>query len=155
MVFATIMSLSATTTASQAATFTVGGTDYDVTTVTGTFDANRSLLMSQLWWGNGTLASSFATEVKFSLGNDPTVSSLGAVFAYGVDAGTFEKAYGQAWRNSPPNSTPFWTADTAFATRLYAVATVIPAVPLPAGGVLLLSGLAGMAALRRRKKQTT
>ncbi|WP_299506249.1 VPLPA-CTERM sorting domain-containing protein [uncultured Roseobacter sp.] len=39
--------------------------------------------------------------------------------------------------------------------ELTIAADEISAVPLPAGGVLLLSGLAGVAALRRRKKSIT
>jgi hypothetical protein len=72
--------------AANAATFTVNGTDYDVTTVSGNFISDFSLraqLQSQVWWGNQSLAQQFARTVGSSLGfvND---DFFGPFFAYGV-----------------------------------------------------------------------
>jgi hypothetical protein len=53
---------------------TVGGLTYDVTTFTGTYDANTSSFNTAAnggvmpWWGSSTLASQFATAVLGSLG---------------------------------------------------------------------------------------
>lgn len=46
----------------------VGGQDYDVKSVFGSFEANASLLQSQVWWGNGSLAQQFAAAVGTNLG---------------------------------------------------------------------------------------
>ena len=39
----------------QAATFTVNGTDYDITTVYGSYDSLKTQLEATPWWGNGCL----------------------------------------------------------------------------------------------------
>jgi autotransporter-associated beta strand protein len=44
----------------EAGVVTVNGTNYDLTTVTGTFFSKQSTLESQLWWGNTSLADSLA-----------------------------------------------------------------------------------------------
>jgi hypothetical protein len=72
---------------SQAATFTVnvGGTDYDITTITGSYVGNASLLQSQVWWNDTQLAFNFANAVNLNLGLPilglfPT--AVGPLFAY-------------------------------------------------------------------------
>jgi hypothetical protein len=48
---------------------TVGGTSYNVTTITGTYNANQSAIEGTPWWGNATLAENLASlyEPCFSL----------------------------------------------------------------------------------------
>ena len=48
-------------TQAHAASVTVGGITYELGSVTGTYNANSALLQSQVWWGNQSLASAFAT----------------------------------------------------------------------------------------------
>ncbi|MBO1051358.1 MAG: hypothetical protein HEQ25_09525 [Dolichospermum sp. DET73] len=64
----------------QAIIFNVNGTDYDVTTVTTSYNADSTLLQSQPWWGNATLASQFASTVQQGLPG--SFSSSGPFFAY-------------------------------------------------------------------------
>lgn len=47
---------------------TVDGTDYDITTLTGAFDDNASVLTSQPWYGNESLARQFTIAVGDQLG---------------------------------------------------------------------------------------
>jgi hypothetical protein len=44
----------------QAATFTVNGTDYDITTVKGTYNDLKTQLQATPWWDNGSLAAALA-----------------------------------------------------------------------------------------------
>jgi hypothetical protein len=69
-------------------TVTVGETEYDVTTVTGTFGDNMSLLESTPWWGNSTLAQALATAVADDIGtpNEFNYGAAGPLFAYDDDA---------------------------------------------------------------------
>jgi hypothetical protein len=65
---------------------TVNGVTYDVTTFTGTYDANTSkfaLPPSGLmpWWGSESIASQFATQVLDRLGL-PFSGFAGPIFAY-------------------------------------------------------------------------
>lgn len=70
----------------QAATFKVPGFgDYDITTVTTSYDANKALLESQPWWGSALAASTFASTVGgslgFPLGSGPFFRYSGTVFS--------------------------------------------------------------------------
>jgi hypothetical protein len=49
-------------------TVTVGGDDYTLTTIEGSFDDNASLLTSQVWWQNTALAYDLITAVQGGLG---------------------------------------------------------------------------------------
>jgi hypothetical protein len=55
-------------TSSFAATFTVGGDDFDITTITGTFADLQGQLKSQIWWEEPALAADFASAVSSLLG---------------------------------------------------------------------------------------
>lgn len=140
-----------TATAGSAATFTVDGDEYDVSTITGSFDDNVSLLESQVFFGDEDLALEFASEVGDLLG----------IFNFGFLGPLF------AFDNGLPDSTGFHapfdsslssailteTANSNITDLTWAVVYPVAAVPLPAGGLLLLSAFGGVAALKRRKKR--
>jgi hypothetical protein len=75
----------------SAVVVTVGGSAYDVTTMTTSYDTSTSLFQlpaagTMPWWGDDALASEFAAQVYNALGSgwDP---DYGPVFAYGQSVG--------------------------------------------------------------------
>ena len=75
----------------QAVVVTVGGQDWDVTSFTGSYNANTSKFATAAnggvmpWWGSSSLASQFATQVGTNLGLPnplPNGGNLGPGFAY-------------------------------------------------------------------------
>ena len=150
---AAAFSLALAVPAANAATFTVNGQDFDITTVTGTFDSLNStgLLSNQIWFGDQLLAIDFATAVGFSLGTPNFGGDDGPLFAYGTDGtDSFLGVTFGILFSGPPQ--PIGNIVSVGSTLTFAVATPLSAVPLPAGGMLMLSGLAGIAAFKRRKK---
>ncbi len=130
---------------------TVNGTSYDITTVTGSYNALSSTLESQVWWNDRELAMEFATAVDDSLG---LVSQLGSsfshgpLFAYDFRNSTF------FWQFYRTDSGQVQTSFTSDWNRTLTWATAAPtAVPIPTPA--LLPGLVGMgvAALRKRKQE--
>jgi hypothetical protein len=67
-------------------TVTVDGAQYDITTVTATFDEDMALLESQPWWGNATLAEDIANAVADDIGTPNDDGTSGPLFAYDDDA---------------------------------------------------------------------
>ena len=65
----------------------VGGNTYNLTTLSGAYSGNVSLLQSQDWWGNSSLANQLATAVGGQLGAPNNASSFGPMFAYEYDSG--------------------------------------------------------------------
>jgi len=67
---------------------TVGETEYDITTVTGTFTGDMTQLESTPWWGNATLAQEIAAAVADDIGtpNEFNYGAGGPLFAYDDDA---------------------------------------------------------------------
>ena len=63
---------------------TVNSVEYDITTITTTFDSDSTLLMSQPWWLNAELASQLAEAVGYDLGTPNVYDPLafGPYFAY-------------------------------------------------------------------------
>jgi hypothetical protein len=162
----------ATATAGFAATFTVAGTDYNIGTVTGTYDSFKLQIEGSDWWGDIDLAGKLALEVKDYFGF--TQSNLGPLFAYEVNgascyndllciSASFIVGDSDFENYNPPESSACYNsfcdqvdqlaADTT-RSFVYAVSIPLSPVPLPAGGLLLLSGLVGVVALKRRKKRT-
>lgn len=70
-------------------TVTVDGTEYFVTTITGTFTDNMAELESAPWWNNQTLAQEIATAVMDDIGTPNEFNGQeggGPVFAWDDDA---------------------------------------------------------------------
>ena len=79
LAFASVFSLTCTTTASLAVVVDYMGKDYDVTSFSGTFNNNQALLESQLWFGDVSVANDFATLVNTQLGTPNFSPYLGPV----------------------------------------------------------------------------
>ncbi len=101
-------------TQANAAIFNVGGINYDVTTIDTSFNASSSLLQSQPWWGNETLATTFAATVADSLGLPNFFGSFGPYFAYSLDNDRVNaKAFDSTDVNADINSTFTFATATA------------------------------------------
>jgi hypothetical protein len=48
----------------KAVVLTIGGTAYDVTTITGTYNANKAAIEGTPWWGDGNKAKVFTEEAR-------------------------------------------------------------------------------------------
>ena len=90
VVFVTMIFLSSSASAFD---FTSNGVNYGFSTVTG-YTANQTLLNSQLWWGNATLAREFALAVRYTAPNNTG-------FAYSYEVGNW---YGGSGVNYASNS---------------------------------------------------
>ena len=136
----------------QAALFTVDGQQYDVTTITGTYNDNTALLESQVWWGDSALARAFAEVVQDALGTPNPLDGSGdgeaPYFAFLSDAPFVAVAN---WDTTPAPAGFEFDLDRPTVTET-AVFAVAQAVPTPA----LLPAVLGMGAgiVRKRKKQS-
>ena len=153
---------SAFPTASYAAPFQINGQNYDIVAVTATFDGLKPLLEKQVWWDNEGLALDFAEEVRGFFGI-PNMDFQGPYFAYTEDSpfgsntfltATFQDVTGGS---DPDGPVDFLSGYPGIKNDLYLfpVATPIAAIPLPASGVMLLMGLAGVGSLRRRRRHAS
>ncbi|MFN7738713.1 MAG: hypothetical protein ACK5RA_00420, partial [Cyanobacteriota bacterium] len=99
----------------------VGGTQYDVTTFTGTFIANSSKFALppapgvMPWFENPTLIDSFATAVGTNLGMNNTIGSNteGPLFAVN-QTGTAKAWCTQGCSPNPSVDTPFYNPNTSY-----------------------------------------
>lgn len=127
---------------SQAVTITLDGTDYVISTLTGTFNANSTILESQPWWGDLNLATVAANQVNTS-DFSPTPENI--LFAFGVhEFSTVLFTWPGASRHEGLGIED---------EKVYAVATTIESVT-EAGvtGTMLVGALLGLAALRRTQR---
>lgn len=129
--------------------------DYDITTVTGTFDEVASDLMAQDWWGDGTLASEFSDALGDLLGTFDLPLPEGSlaytpVFAYEATEGSFD---GYLWVDFPGGSGlgPSSISGPRGIPLVWAVGERV-SVPEPGTLALLGVGLFGIGFARRRKK---
>jgi hypothetical protein len=73
----------------EAAIFNVGGTNYDITTVQGTYNDISSQINATPWWGSRTKAVEFASAVYHGLGLQLDGQLVSApLFAYDLWSGT-------------------------------------------------------------------
>ena len=140
----------------QAYVVTVGGVQYDVTTFTGTYNANTSKFETAAnggvmpWWGNQTLANSFATAVGANLGtpNSYSGNTSGPVFSYSIVPPGI--TFGTSWCTASCMTNPAvsnWLVD---ASVVYAQATLYT-VPVP--GPLPLFGAAAAFGFSRKLRK--
>jgi len=135
----------------QAATFNVNGTDYEITTVTGTYLGLQDQLVATPWWGNETLATTIANQVAGQLGilNSIGPTQGGPLFAYQLAASLNTKIYLQG--SVPTLGIPLNT------TYRYAVGSAVvgsAAVPEP---LTILGSItaAGFGVAFKRKKNSS
>ena len=152
----------------QAFVVNVGGQDYDVTTFTGTYTANKSKFAKPAnggdmpWWGNADLAYSFALSVDHSLSIINNVGRLvGPFFADKIRAANlgdtpgpqfyvkvdYDIVYGH-FSNQFNETEATW----AQAVSYRASASSVPG-PLPAFGAAVAFNFSRQ--LRRRIKRST
>ena len=145
----------------QAYVVTVGGLQYDVTTFTGTYNATSSKFATAAnggvmpWWGNSTLAESFAQEVFGGLATPNGAS--GPFFAYtksNASGGYWEAwAYGVDGMSGLPYPNPLANSSDLSTSFVWAQATLYTAPSAPAPGPLPLFGAAAAFGFSRKLRK--
>jgi hypothetical protein len=132
--------------------------NWNVTTVKGGLFASNPT--AQEWWGNFTLASAFAQALGSSLGFPNACgwcgSDLAPFFAWQTQTTAVGPIFDARAMSSGGSYFNFqgFTSDNTFTFAVAQRVTTPPPgspVPLPAAAWLLLSGLAGLGLIRRRK----
>jgi hypothetical protein len=132
------------TSSADSITVTVNGTQYDITTVTGTFTDNMAQLESTPWWGNESLAQEIAGAVMDDIGTPNEFNGEeggGPLFAWNDDAiDAFIVFQGTVYPTSPSESVSF----------TWGVGSVVNA-PEPGSLAMLFAGLLGLGLLAGMK----
>lgn len=132
--------------AASAATFTVNGTQYDIVTVTNSYNGllgTDNDLTKQPWFGSQALATSFATEVGTFFGTPN--GGAGLLFVWGTQS--FPFATFLASQNVGGN-----LPNPPVANANFTFAVVNSAAPTPIPTPALLPGLVGMGIAAYRKR---
>ena len=131
----------------EAIIISVDGTDYEISTVTGSIAANIPLIQSQPWYGSSSKTETAASDVLLSLGLQNGI--IGPYFIYEVNDSLFRASY-YASNLTPPSviSASHRHSGAQEGDRTWAVATRVP----DAASTLALFGLSllGLASLRRK-----
>ena len=146
----------ATTTTAEAATISLGGKDYDISTITGTYTDNQALLEEQPWFtgvGTTTLGFDAAMQVGSSLPFLNLGGIAGPFFAESFDGnivnGSFAFAFGGF---EGPNTLIAGANEEA----VWAVATEQSSAPVPEPTTILGSLVAlGIGSRMKRKVSPT
>jgi len=141
----------------QALVVTVNSLQWDVTTFTGSYNANVSKFNTAAnggtmpWWSSVSLTSQFATAVNTLLGTNIQLSTFGPLFAYSTN--TSVRVDSRAWDSlSGSVLSPFFTGAPNNTSFVWATADLVPPVPgpLPALGAAAAFGFSRE--LRKRIK---
>ncbi len=139
----------------QAIVVTVGGVQYDVTTFTGTYNANTSKFALPTnggvmpWWGSQTLTDSFVQAVGTSFGVQNSGANTGPFFAYLYSSPNVQaRAY--SYNTSQVASITQVNTNSRVYAQAATLETPVPA-PLPLLGAAL--PLSFCRRLRRRSKR--
>lgn len=170
-VLPTILGLSiGAPTAALAVPVTVDGQAYNISIIPGDTPNIDDILKSQIWfedsWHDGSIAFEFAQALKFDAfrgGISPYYYGPLFVFdIYGVDYGGSlgpgnEYIFYYYQSSDPAGLGGLATASLTFRSEGWNFAIATPStttIPIPAGGLLLLSGIAGATSISRRKRKS-
>lgn len=148
----------ATSSAQAATTVTVDGKQWSVSTKTfGPFFADiPAELSEQVWVFSKSMAYAFTEALKSQEGSFN--GKAGPYFYWGgkgvPESGSLSTVYVTFWHQND-RSLAFESSESTTeigAPAVFAIASEVAPVPLPATGVLLVASLGGVAALRRRRR---
>ncbi len=135
-------------TTSQAIVVTVNSTDYDVTTITGTYLSVAPTLQNQVWWGSSDTSLAFANAVGTQ--GLPNFGIIGPLFTWAVEGDLISSLVSSRALTATniPLSLNIAAGDPQPYTYAVASRTSVP----DSGATLAMFGvtLAGMIAIRRR-----
>ena len=112
---------------------TVNSVEYDITTITTTFDNDSTLLMSQPWWNNDDLALQLSVAIGYDLGtphSTPTYG-FGPIFVYS------DLFYPEFLAPAFPTTLGFYSDETLTFAIVASVPESAPTLILTAGGLLV------------------
>jgi hypothetical protein len=138
----------------QAYVVTVGGTQYDVTTFTGTYNDNISKFATAAnsgvmpWWGNSNTAGVFANAVALGLGQPNLGNRFGPAFAYAAGGGVVNYILWDTVHSSVLFNTNSPQTDAGITW-----AQVAPASSAPVPGPLPLFGAAAAFGFSRKLRK--
>lgn len=144
--------------ATWAATITLDTLTYDVTFTRGnSFDDDESTITASPWWGDAALAEdlarAYAAQVAMPFPFDePGLDRLVFAYAYADAAETTNRSWALV-DDGGIESFGSLTNASRYSDIIYAYGTLVPSViPLPASGWLMLVGMGGLVALRRKRR---
>jgi hypothetical protein len=149
LIFASALSLFMAGTAAAAAvsvTITLGGSDYEVIELYGSFEDHEAQLLATPWWASEVDASAaaqlsadagFPNGPGFTYERIPGPSGMHPVF-FTTYLGTVQ---GASW------TSPTWV-------RSWAAVAPVTAVPVPAAGWLFMSALIGLMGKKRLSRRS-
>jgi len=126
---AAILSMALIPAPARAVTVTVGGIDYTLSTLGGSFNDNAATLQTQPWWGSYDVALEFATKYD-ALVSTPIDSATLNLFSYDYDGsdggrGAFSVIYEA---DDVFHSTQGGTYSSPTQTFMYVVPTEVPEI---------------------------
>ena len=137
--------------AAHAVSVVVNGNTYDVTTFTGSYEANTSTFTTtqMAWWGDATLAQQFATAVGTQLGL-PNFGTIGPLFGYSA-APDGIGGYQVSMSNYDSTISPPINDSKSSGVNTYAISSSQPSSAVP--GPLPVLGVAASFGMSRRLRR--